>query len=289
MPVKIADTAIIHPSAKICAGSGEIGPYCSIAQGVSIFTPGVLQLGACSHIGEHTQIACVSFQAGDYLYMEDGVDVGRGSSLHRDDCAVQLGRGCFVGRGSTLNASRAITIGDEVGIGARTGIWTHGAYLPMHLGFPCSFDPVTIGNRVWLAGTSNVLPGVVIGDNTVIGMMSLVNKSLPPGCLAGGVPAKILRENVYPAPIVDQAAIQQLVQEYQERIRWLGVPPPTLVAEPDAILMDGRRFELSDPASVAPANPALSEIEEDLRDFLRRHGIRIYTGRPFGGISKWQI
>lgn len=54
--------------------------------------------------------------------------------------------------------------------------------------------PVHIGNNVWLGSRTMILKGVSIGDNTVIGAMSVVVKSLPPNCVAAGVPAKILRK-----------------------------------------------------------------------------------------------
>jgi maltose O-acetyltransferase len=54
-------------------------------------------------------------------------------------------------------------------------------------------EPVYIGNNVWLGSRVMVLKGVTIGDNTVIGAMSLVNKSLPSNCVAAGNPAKVIR------------------------------------------------------------------------------------------------
>src|SRR5205823_2050327 len=134
-----------------------------IGDGVSVLCPDRFTLGACSSIGPRTSIRCWRFQAGDYLYMEEDVIVGRGSEFSTAESTLTMGRAVFVGTGCILNTARAITIGDEVGIGARVGIWTHGAYLPIDEGFPCTFGPVTIGNKVWLTGQSQVLPGVTIG------------------------------------------------------------------------------------------------------------------------------
>lgn len=53
--------------------------------------------------------------------------------------------------------------------------------------------PVVIGNNVWLGSRVMILKGVSIGDNSVIGAMSLVTKSIPANCIAAGNPAKVLR------------------------------------------------------------------------------------------------
>lgn len=53
--------------------------------------------------------------------------------------------------------------------------------------------PVIIGDNVWLGSRVVVLKGVSIGNNTVVGAMSLVTKSLPSNCMAVGIPAKIIK------------------------------------------------------------------------------------------------
>jgi maltose O-acetyltransferase len=53
--------------------------------------------------------------------------------------------------------------------------------------------PIVIGNNVWLTMNIIVLPGVEIGDNTVVGAGSVVTKSLPPNVLAAGNPAKVVK------------------------------------------------------------------------------------------------
>ena len=56
--------------------------------------------------------------------------------------------------------------------------------------------PVIIGDHVWLAPDSIVLKGVTIGKGCVIGSNSIVTKSVPDNCLAVGLPAKVVRENI---------------------------------------------------------------------------------------------
>ena len=53
---------------------------------------------------------------------------------------------------------------------------------------------VRIGNNVWVGANATILPGVTIGDNTVIGAGAVVSRDLPPNVLAMGVPARVVRE-----------------------------------------------------------------------------------------------
>ncbi len=53
--------------------------------------------------------------------------------------------------------------------------------------------PITIGNNVWLGGGVIVLPGVSIGDDSVIGAGSVVTKDVPAGVVTVGSPARVVR------------------------------------------------------------------------------------------------
>jgi acetyltransferase-like isoleucine patch superfamily enzyme len=56
---------------------------------------------------------------------------------------------------------------------------------------------VFIGNHVWIANNCNILKGTIIDDNCMVSSQSkLINKQFPKGVLIGGIPAKILRENI---------------------------------------------------------------------------------------------
>lgn len=54
--------------------------------------------------------------------------------------------------------------------------------------------PVHIGNNVWIGTGAIILPGVTIGDNTVIGAGSVVTKDIPSNVVAIGNPCRVLRE-----------------------------------------------------------------------------------------------
>ena len=55
-------------------------------------------------------------------------------------------------------------------------------------------NPITLEDNVWLGGDVTILPGVTIGEGSIIGAKSLVNKDIPPNVIAVGNPCKIIRE-----------------------------------------------------------------------------------------------
>ena len=54
--------------------------------------------------------------------------------------------------------------------------------------------PVILGDNVWLGMRSIIFKGVTIGDNSIIAAGSIVTKDIPANCLAGGIPAKVIKE-----------------------------------------------------------------------------------------------
>lgn len=53
--------------------------------------------------------------------------------------------------------------------------------------------PVDISDNVWIGGGCILLPGVTIGENSVIGAGSVVNRSVPADCVAAGNPCRVMR------------------------------------------------------------------------------------------------
>ncbi|WP_288273126.1 hypothetical protein [uncultured Bifidobacterium sp.] len=59
-----------------------------------------------------------------------------------------------------------------------------------------SKGPVTIGDRVWICEHAIILPNVTIGDGAIIAAGAVVTKDVPPGCVAAGNPARVVRRIV---------------------------------------------------------------------------------------------
>lgn len=93
-----------------------------------------------------------------------------------------------------LDAARVI-FGDHVFIAPNCGFYTSGHPIDVEQrneGLEYAY-PITIGNNVWIGAHVTVLPGVSIGDNTVIGAGSVVNKSIPANVVAVGNPCKVVK------------------------------------------------------------------------------------------------
>jgi putative colanic acid biosynthesis acetyltransferase WcaF len=58
---------------------------------------------------------------------------------------------------------------------------------------PLIKPPITIGHGVWICAGAFVLPGVSIGDNSVIGARSVVGRDIPPGVVAAGNPCQVIK------------------------------------------------------------------------------------------------
>jgi maltose O-acetyltransferase len=108
---------------------------------------------------------------------------------------IRVGARTFVNYGLVALDVASIEIGDDVQIGPNVQLLT-----PTH---PIDADtrrakweaaePIVIETNVWLGGGVIVLPGVTIGENTVVGAGSIVTKDLAPNVVAAGNPARVVR------------------------------------------------------------------------------------------------
>lgn len=57
-------------------------------------------------------------------------------------------------------------------------------------------SPITIGDHVWIGMNATILPGISIGNNVVIAAGAMVTKSVPANTLVGGIPAKIIKQDI---------------------------------------------------------------------------------------------
>lgn len=106
---------------------------------------------------------------------------------------LTLGDECGIGNGAILYSQGHITIGKRTVIsqGAHLCAGTHDYTKP---GFPLITKPIHIGDHAWIAAEAFVHPGVTIGEGTVIGARSVVQKDMPAWMVCGGHPCKPLKD-----------------------------------------------------------------------------------------------
>ena len=179
-----------------------------------------------------------------------------------------------MGKYSHLNQAMGLTIGHEFGCGIGTKVFTHGAYESILDGFPVQGGSVKIGNKVWIPNAW-VNPGITIGNNVVIAAMSLVNKDIPSRCLAGGIPIKILKEDVYPRDFNDLERIQMLKDIL---VQFQGIK---IVA--NGIIVGDTFFDVSAKCITGIAN----DRTEAMKNQLRRNGIRFRYYNKNGVYEVW--
>lgn len=125
---------------------------------------------------------------GNNPYVEPNLFCGFGTNVEAGDNFFANNNCVFVDPGK-------ITFGNDVKIAPQCGFYTALHPLDPQLrkdNYEAAY-PITVGNNVWFGGGVKVLPGVTIGDNTVIGAGSVVTGDIPADCLAFGNPCRVIR------------------------------------------------------------------------------------------------
>lgn len=109
---------------------------------------------------------------------------------------IEIGENFFMNMDCVILDGAKVKFGDNVFVAPHCGFYTAGHPLDVvkrTAGLEYAL-PITIGNNVWIGAHVSVLPGVSIGDNTVIGAGSVVTKDIPANVLAYGNPCRVIRE-----------------------------------------------------------------------------------------------
>lgn len=182
MPGAVFD---IHPSARIKVGAPLLYGNCPV-RGMRM--PTCLRMEAETtleiHGGPLTRYGNgpYNLRYGAYIEIVNG---GR----------LTIGQGA-ANVGLTVMCAKEVTIGNGVRIGRNVSIrdW-NGPHVIINDHYR-NHAPVHIGDHVWLCTGCTVMPGVTIGEGAVVAANATVTKDVPPRCLVGGSPAKVIKENI---------------------------------------------------------------------------------------------
>lgn len=170
----------------------------------------------------HRMLASQFHEFGDYSFVQDiyigaaeRIDIGSHTIIFHDtilscvkkhqkqtfDSRIKIGSHCHIGPFNHITCTNEIIIGD----GVMTGMYVlisdnnHGGTsfeeLQMRPGSRdlISKGPVHIGNNVWIGDKASILSGVTIGEGAVVAANAVVVHDVPPYCVVGGSPARILK------------------------------------------------------------------------------------------------
>ena len=120
-----------------------------------------------------------------YPEIEEGVPTKYNWVVQNID-GLKLGFKTDIGAFTYINAKHGVIIENDVQIGSHCSVYSIST-------IDSTSGEVVLKNNCKLGSHSTVLPGVTIGENSIIGAHSLVNSNIPPNVVAVGVPAKAIK------------------------------------------------------------------------------------------------
>ena len=140
-------------------------------------------------------------ETADSQYFKSKISHGLRFKLHRANLIVYpenitVGDDVFLNVGITALAYGKITIGNQVMIGPGVSLLTSG-HDPDLSGLESQQSRVIRGINIehgcWIGANVVILPGVTVGENSVVGSGSIVTRDIPAGVIAAGNPCRVLR------------------------------------------------------------------------------------------------
>ena len=137
------------------------------------------------------------------LWLQKGSITFKGTASFAEGCSIRnngelvFGNNFGAGKNCFISCSKQVVFGNDMLMAWNGTVRDSDGHTVLYEGVPQeSFKPVIIGNHVWIASNAMICKGVTIGDGAVVAAGAVVRNDVPPHCLVGGVPAKVLKENV---------------------------------------------------------------------------------------------
>ncbi|MCI9576726.1 MAG: sugar O-acetyltransferase [Clostridiales bacterium] len=115
------------------------------------------------------------------FYTDFGRNITVGNNVFINHCCEFMDRG-------------GITIEDDVFIGPKVNLITINHAINPYERHVTICKPIHICKRVWIGAGVNVMPGVTIGENSIVSAGAVVTKDVPPNTIVAGIPAKVIKE-----------------------------------------------------------------------------------------------
>ncbi len=107
--------------------------------------------------------------------------------------SIRLGKNIFINHACSFLDIGGITIEDEVQIGPRVNLTSENHPLDPADRTTLIPRPIVIKRNAWIGAGATILPGVTIGENSVVAAGAVVSRDVPPNTVVAGVPAKVVK------------------------------------------------------------------------------------------------
>lgn len=150
-------------------------------------------------VQEFNNINVESFERKEEILKELFGSVGVNPSIeHNFHCDlgynIHVGKHFYAGYNCTILDMAEVKIGNNCMIGPNVGIYTAGHSIePKDRNKSGYAIPIHIGDDVWIGGSCTILPGISIGDHSIIAAGSVVTKDVPSNTIVAGNPAKVIK------------------------------------------------------------------------------------------------
>lgn len=228
--VSIGSGTTIGDEVQIRADVVRIGRMCKIEGNFESSWRGgnskLFSLGDCCLIGRDSRVLVNEFAAGDYVVLHNHL-------LANGDASLTIGNNSWMGQNGILNANRPLKLGNNVGIGAYSVVWTHGKFGALIDGCLMHKEaPVVIEDDacLWRAVVS---PGVTVGRRVTVLPGSVLTRDAPQGACFGGVPVVDLSKKVKTYRKVTTKEQFQMMKEFTSEFLSKEYPGRFTARRPD--------------------------------------------------------
>jgi acetyltransferase-like isoleucine patch superfamily enzyme len=105
-----------------------------------------------------------------------------------------IGKNVFINHGCSFLDLGGITIEDDVLIGPQVKLVTENHPVDPSNRKSLDLKSIHIGKNVWLGAGAIILPGVTVGENSIVAAGAVVTKDVPSNTIVGGVPARVIKK-----------------------------------------------------------------------------------------------
>lgn len=106
---------------------------------------------------------------------------------------VKVGKNVYINHACTMLTLGTIIIEDDVLIGPKANLITENHPVDPNNRKALEVKPVVIKKNAWLAAGVTILPGVTVGENSIVAAGAVVSKDVPANTMVAGIPAKIIK------------------------------------------------------------------------------------------------